>query len=349
MPVAGTLIAFDRLSASNNISAKLQLGGINVPQKILVVEDDPNIRQVLELQLQGAGYQVQAVEDGIKALEAVARELPDLILLDLMMPRMDGYEVCRRLKEDFHTSRVPVIMVTAKASTAEKVEGLECGANDYLTKPYNSKELIARVKTALQWSQTQREANPLTGLPGNISIETELTRRINSRSPFAFAYCDLDYFKSFNDYYGYNRGDKAIKMIAEILLRTVEKHGTEGDFVGHIGGDDFVYITVPSNAEPIGQRVIEEFEQRVRFLYNEEDRKRGHLEVKSRRGGIERFPFMSITIAVVTSDSHAIDHVAKVSDIASELKAYGKSLPGSVVVRERRTEQQKAAKSKLAN
>jgi PleD family two-component response regulator len=321
-------------------------GGYILAQRILVVEDDPNIRQVLKLQLEGAGYDVGTVEDGLKALEEVSRNTPDLILLDIMMPKMDGYEVCRRLKADFETSRIPVIMLTAKSTPIEKVEGFECGANDYVTKPYIAKELLARVKAVLQWSRTQREANPLTGLPGNFSVEREANDRINSRIPFAFAMCDIDNFKAFNDYYGYRRGDEAIKMTASILLKAVEENGTGKDFVGHIGGDDFVYITSPQNAELIGQQIATEFDQRVLFLYNGEDRSRGYLEVKNRRGEVERFRFMSITIVVIRSDSYVIDHVAKLSDIASELKTYGKSLPGSVVVGERRTEQLKAPTSK---
>jgi len=317
-----------------------------VAQRILVVEDDTNIRQVLKLQLEGAGYDVGAVEDGLKALEEVSRNLPDLILLDIMMPKMDGYEVCRRLKANFETSRIPVIMLTAKSTPIEKVEGFECGANDYVTKPYIAKELLARVKAVLHWSRTQRAASPLTGLPGNVSIEKEATDRINSGIPFAYAVCDIDVFKSYNDRYGHQRGDEALKMTASILLKAVEERGTGKDFVGHFGGDDFVYITSPGSAEAIGQQVTREFDKRVRFLYNEEDRKRGCLEVKNRRGEMEHFPLLSITIAVVISDSYDIKHFAQLSDVASQLKTLGKSQMGSVVVFERRTEQQKAPASK---
>jgi diguanylate cyclase (GGDEF)-like protein len=321
-------------------------GGHIVAQRILVVEDDTNLRQVLKLQLEGAGYDVGAVEDGLKALEEVSHNIPDLILLDIMMPKMDGYEVCRRLKANFETSRIPVIMLTAKSTPIEKVEGFECGANDYVTKPYVTKELLARVKAVLQWSRTQRAASPLTGLPGNISIEQEATDRINSGVPFAYAVCDIDFFKSYNDRYGHHRGDEAIKMTASILLKAVEEKGTGKGFVGHFGGDDFVYLTSPDSAEAIGQQVIREFDQRVRFLYNEEDRKRGCLEVKNRRGEMEHFPLISLTIAVVMSDLYDIKHFAQLSDVASQLKTLGKAQLGSIVVFDRRTEQQKAPASK---
>jgi diguanylate cyclase (GGDEF)-like protein len=315
-------------------------------QRILVAEDDTNIRHVLKIQLEGADYEVVTAEDGIKALEEVSWHSPDLILLDIMMPKMDGYEVCRRLKADFHTSNIPIIMLTAKSAVNEKVEGLEVGANDYLTKPYSSKELLARVKSLLQWSRTEREANPLTGLPGNVSIEKELRRRVDSKEPFVFAICDVDYFKAYNDHYGYARGDQAIKMTASVITEAVEELGTGEDFIGHIGGDDFVYITTPEKADLLGERVTAEFNQRVNFLYNEADRRKGYIEVSNRRGEVERFGPMTITVALVNSESHKIVHFAQVSAIAAELKAYGKSLPGSVVVKERRTEQERVSDAK---
>ena len=315
-------------------------------QRILVAEDDTNIRHVLKIQLEGADYEVVTAEDGIKALEEVSCHSPDLILLDIMMPKMDGYEVCRRLKADFHTSNIPIIMLTAKSAVNEKVEGLEVGANDYLTKPYSSKELLARVKSLLQWSRTEREANPLTGLPGNVSIEKELRRRVDSKEPFVFAICDVDYFKAYNDHYGYARGDQAIKMTASVITEAVEELGTGEDFIGHIGGDDFVYITTPEKADLLGERVTAEFNQRVNFLYNEADRRKGYIEVSNRRGEVERFGPMTITVALVNSESHKIVHFAQVSAIAAELKAYGKSLPGSVVVKERRTEQERVSDAK---
>ena len=310
-------------------------------QRILVAEDDTNIRHVLKIQLESADYEVVTAEDGIKALEEVNRQVPDLILLDIMMPKMDGYEVCRRLKADFHTSKVPIIMLTAKSTENDKVGGLELGANDYLTKPYSSKELLARVRGLLQWSNTEREANPLTGLPGNISIDKELKRRVDSRKPFVFAMCDVDYFKAYNDCYGYVRGDQGIKMTASVITDAIEELGNDEDFVGHIGGDDFVFITTPDRADLIGERITADFEQRVDFLYDEADRRRGYIEVQNRRGEAERFGPMTMTIALVDSQRHNIEHFAQVSAIAAELKAYGKSLPGSVVVKERRTAQER--------
>jgi diguanylate cyclase (GGDEF)-like protein len=329
-----------------SVEERLFLEDNQVAQRILVVEDDPNIRKVLALQLEDAGYSVDAVEDGLKALEYVREQIPDLILLDIMMPGMDGYEVCAHLREDFQTSRVPIIMLTAKSASDEKVEGFERGANDYLTKPYKKEELLARVKAALQWSISQRESNALTGLPGSTSIEQEVNRRIDSKMPFAFCYCDPDNFKAFNDYYGYKTGDEVIKMTASIILKAVQTHGTGKDFVGHIGGDDFVYITSPQEAELIGERICHEFNQKIKFLYREADRKKGYIQVENRQRRLQRYGFMGITIVVVSSERHELTHFAQVIDIAADLKRFGKTLPGSVVVCERRMGRQKTLGSR---
>jgi len=160
--------------------------------RILVVEDDVSLRTILRIQLERAGYDVRAAQDGEEALRMVAEDMPDLILLDVMMPGMNGYEVCHALKSDVTTANIPVIMLTARSEQEDRIRGLSGGANDYLTKPYEVEELLVRVRNILQWSQLQRAANPLTGLPGNIAIEKELRARLGGTRPFAFLYVDLD-------------------------------------------------------------------------------------------------------------------------------------------------------------
>jgi diguanylate cyclase (GGDEF)-like protein len=305
-------------------------------QKILVVDDEQHIRKIVQFQLERAGYAVETAEDGVEALKAVDAGHPDLILLDLMMPNMDGYEVCRRLKSNYQTNHIPIIMVTAKADLENKLQGFEDGANDYISKPFAITELLVRVKNVLQWSQLQRQANPLTGLPGNVSIEREIERRLASKNGFVFMYADIDNFKAFNDYYGYRRGDDAIKVTADILVEAVKLEGNKDDFVGHIGGDDFVIVTTPVKTDNIARAVVKKFDQRIVSLFEKEDLERGYVEVVNRKGTVDRFPLLTITIAVVSSSDSGADHIAHISDIASELKRYGKTLEGSVVVRERR-------------
>jgi PleD family two-component response regulator len=305
--------------------------------RVLIAEDERNLRQVLVMMLQNAGYDVVEAEDGQSALEAALQTIPDLIMLDVMMPIMDGHEVCRRLRNSYKTRHIPIIMVTASNEDEARLAGLETGANDYITKPWNKKELELRVRNALESSRQQRAASPLTGLPGNHSIIEEIKQRISSGVPFAMLQIDIDYFKSFNDHYNYARGDEAIKTVARVILDVAEKHGGGQDFVGHVGGDDFVVLTRPERAEVVGEEIIETFNQEVPGLYDPEDRDRGWIEVKNRRKMTEQFPLMGLTIALVSTDKVPVSHLVELMDIAQELKAHGKGIPGSVLVGERRT------------
>lgn len=305
--------------------------------RILIAEDEPHLREVLGLQLSGAGFEVLEAPNGSVALEVAHRHAPDLILLDVMMPVMDGYEACRRLRESFQTKHIPIIMLTAKAELDDRVGGLKGGANDYVTKPWEQKELLQRVRTALDWSRQQRAASPLTGLPGNLSIHEEVERRLASGDPFAQLTIDIDSFKAFNDHYGYARGDDIIRSLAHILLDALKSHGQTDDFVGHIGGDDFIVLTRPANAEAVAERIRAEFDRLTPESYESEDRARGYIEVLNRRHVPERFPLMSVTIALVSTDRVPVSHQAELNDKAQELKELGKTMPGSVVVTERRT------------
>lgn len=324
-------------------------GPLGKAQKILVVDDEEHIRKIVKFQLEKAGYDVDTAEDGVLALKAIDVSPPDLVLLDLMMPNMDGYEVCKRLKSNYQTNHIPVIMVTAKANLENKLQGFEDGANDYIAKPFAITELLVRVKNVLQWSQLQRQANPLTGLPGNVAIEREVERRLAGKGGFVFMYADIDNFKAFNDYYGYRRGDDAIRLTAEIIVEAVKVAGDSDDFVGHIGGDDFVIVTTPKKSDAIGSAVVNAFDERIVRLFEKDDLERGYVEVINRKGTVDRFPLLTITIAVVANSKGHLDHIARISDVASELKRYGKTLDGSVVVKERRKDGQPLSVGRIEN
>ena len=313
--------------------------------RILITEDEPNLREILRLQLENAGYDVLEACDGLQALDVAQRELPDLVLLDVMMPLMDGYETCRRLRGQFATRNIPIIMLTAKSSPDDKVLGLEGGANDYVTKPWAVRELMLRVRNVLEWSAQQRSASPLTGLPGNATIGDEIARRLDARQPFTLLQLDIDHFKAFNDLYGYSRGDVAIRTLAHVLVDSAQQFGGASSFVGHIGGDDFIVVTTPEFAEDLGENIIAEFDRQVLALYDPADRERGCVEVRNRQHQLDRFPLMSITIAMVSTERMPVSHAAQLLDIAQELKAHGKGIAGSVLVGERRRRQSGAART----
>ncbi|MDD2927927.1 MAG: response regulator [Candidatus Omnitrophica bacterium] len=304
--------------------------------KILIVDDDPDIRDVLKLTLSEENYEILEAADGEEALRVIRSIQPDLILLDYKIPKVDGREVCRRIKKDLLLRHLPIIMVTGKGDISDKVGGIDAGADDYVVKPFEPKELLARIRMILRHTERDLEANPLTRLPGNVSILQELSKRIENKSLFAVCYLDLDKFKSYNDKYGFEHGDEVIRETARLLIRVTQELGNRDDFVGHIGGDDFVVVTTMDKADALCQKFILDFENLVPSFYNEKDGKNGYILGKDRQGLEQKIPLLSISIGVVTNESRKITHVAQIGEIGAELKAYAKSLERSNYVRDRR-------------
>jgi PleD family two-component response regulator len=304
--------------------------------RILIADDEPHIRRILQFLLEKEGFEIELVSDGEEAWKAVASFHPDLVLLDLMMPKMDGFEVLKIIRTGFETARLPVILLTAKGEEEDKVKGLRGGANDYIMKPFNHDELMLRVSNLLEATRREREANPLTGLPGNRAIEREIQKRISSDDDFAFMYIDIDRFKSFNDRYGYSRGDRAISFLAGVLVGNTQKYGAGNEFVGHVGGDDFVVVSESAVAQNLANRIVREFDEGKGELHDADDWQNGFLELENRNGEVERFPLITVTLALVQEVRGRFEHPAQLSDTMAELKRYGKTMPQSVVVRERR-------------
>jgi len=307
-------------------------------RRVLVVDDDRNLRKIISTNLELAGFAVATAQDGRDALQEVDRFQPDLVLLDLMMPHMDGYEVARRIRNHRNPSiaNVPIIILTAKSETDDKLRGFEVGADDYITKPFGPAELIARVRAKIRRVEVDSSLSPLTRLPGNLSIEADLRRRLDAKERFSVLYLDLDNFKAFNDVYGFTHGDEAIQLVARLAVETVRRNGAPADFVGHIGGDDFIIVCEPERAEQIAQEIIDDFDRQIRTLYSAQDLRQGYIETRDRRGTLNRFPIMSLSIAIVPNDKDQLQDYAQVGEAAAELKRYAKSIAGSVFVKEKR-------------
>ena len=303
---------------------------------ILVVDDDSDLRDILRSILEPAGFAVKEAEDGDAALQAIRTQPPQLIILDYMMPGMTGPELCERLRQDLLLRHVPVIMLTGKSELQDKVRGISAGADDYLVKPFEPQELLARVRTVLRRTTQDLDANPLTRLPGNISIQRELEHRIAAREPLAVCYADLNHFKAFNDHYGFTRGDEVIRRTASALLQASQTQGTPHDFVGHIGGDDFILLTTLDRAEAVCEAIVTIFDAMVPQLYDDEDLARGYLLHADRKGRELRLPFLSISVALVTNEKQRLTHPDQVATLGAELKAYAKQFERSLYVKERR-------------
>jgi diguanylate cyclase (GGDEF)-like protein len=308
-----------------------------MPETILVVDDDPDIARFVEVNLRSAGYDVSVASDGEEALEKASTLRPDLVLLDVMMPRIDGFEVAQRLRRNPQTSNTSIIMLTAKALSTDKVLGLTAGADDYIIKPFDPIELLARVKGTLRRAKEMRNLSPLTGLPGNIRIQEEIERMVREDRPFAVLYSDLDNFKAYNDQKGFVRGDRLIQATARIIQdAVVEFAGAEG-FVGHVGGDDFVAVVPPDYAENVAKRIVERFDAEIGEFYEKEDLERGYVEVEDRKGVLQELPLVGVSIGIATTQVRSFAHYGEAVAVATEMKQFAKRETRSSYAVDRRT------------
>jgi diguanylate cyclase (GGDEF)-like protein len=307
------------------------------PARILVVDDEEDLRYMLARLLEAHGYEVGVAADGETAVAMAPDFLPDLVLLDVAMPAMDGVEVVRRLRKHPKTTNASVIMVTARTQSKDKVVGLTAGADDYVVKPFEPDELIARIETALRRTGQMRDASPLTGLPGNLRVIEAIDEAIASGRGFAVLYADLDHFKAYNDRAGPERADDLIREAADVIQGSVDRHAdTTSAFVGHIGGDDFIAVTEPEVAERTAASIVRDFEARVGAYYDADDLERGSVEIEDRTGNRREVPLVSISVGVATTLTRVFSHRADVIDVATEMKRFAKKRRGSSYAIDRR-------------
>jgi diguanylate cyclase (GGDEF)-like protein len=326
-----------RVEAGLTVSGTETEGFEAAGERVLVVDDDPFIARLLEIELRAAGYDVRLASDGLEALERIGDWLPDLVLADVMMPNMDGFELTRRLRQDSRTATVSVIMLTARGLSADKLEGFSVGADDYIVKPFDTPELLARIRGVLRRAREMRAVSPLTGLPGNVRIESEIEGRVKAGEMFAILYVDLDHFKSFNDHYGFMRGDQVIQWTARLLQDVALDVGGASTFVGHVGGDDFVVVCQADLSEAIADEIIRRFDAKAADQYDDADRMAGFIEVTNRRGEIQKFPFVSVSIGIASTAQRSFSHYAEVVAVATEMKSFTKGTAGSSWAVDRRT------------
>jgi diguanylate cyclase (GGDEF)-like protein len=293
----------------------------------------------VEVNLRFEGYETTSAADGEAALKKAVELRPDLVLLEVGLPEVDGYEVVRRLRADVVTQQISIIMLTGKSLSADKVVGLTAGADDYIIKPFDPLELMARVKSTLNRAEELQAANPLTKLPGNARIQSELKERVSIGARFALLYIDLDNFKAFNDHSGFLRGDEAIKLLAECLLASASSFGGETPFIGHIGGDDFVAVIDAPGAEAFAQDIVSCWDRQVTDLYEASDVQRGYIEVMDRRRRKQHFPLSRVSIGIASNLHRNLTSHWEAVEIATEMKQFAKRDEGSSYAFDRRHDQ----------
>ena len=306
-------------------------------ERILVVDDDPDVVEFTRLNLEREGYEVVCATNGREGLDEAAANPPDLVLLDVMMPDIDGLEILNRLHLNPATSNAAIVLLTAKSAAKDRIRGLEMGADDYITKPFDIVELVARVGAVLRRSKAMRDLSPLTGLPGNFRIAEEMERRVMSGRPVAIVHADLDNFKAYNDHYGFMRGDNVIKFTTNCLIESAVEGGDPSCFVGHVGGDDFIAVMSPEVAEQFSKGVVERFDDGILDFYDTQDALRGYIEVIDRRGERHAFPIVSISLGVANNTRRTFTSEWEASAVASEMKEHAKTQAGSCYKVDRRS------------
>ena len=275
------------------------------------------------------------IPDGDEVIALVNRTLPAGIVIDAGAEA--AVEVCRVLKRDPFSAIVPVAML-APAGRAELVlQGLEAGADEVLTDGMEEREQLLRLRMLLRRADRDVSVHPTTRLPGTAQIERDIADRMRRGELFAVCYADLDHFKEFNDRYGYNEGDRVIRILARILRDIVKGHAHDG-FIGHIGGDDFIFNVCLEKMRVCCEEIIEVFDELVACQYTPEDRRAGYFLGRDRRGNIVWVPLMTLSIGVVTNQHRTFTHTARVSELATEMKTFAKKLPGSVYAVDRRSD-----------
>jgi PleD family two-component response regulator len=288
-------------------------------QKILIVEDAPDIASLLQIFFTTKDYEALVAGRGGLALEMCRETMPDLILLDIMLPDMDGYAVCQALRTNLRTSHIPIIFLTAKGEKEDKLHGLQLGADDYVVKPFDIEELHLRAKRAIERSSFLSLTNPTTGLPGSKLIEEQL-KRVLTRRDWALASIGLQHFAPFQENYGFVAGDNSLRFVALFLNDAINELGGPEDFVGHIGGSDFILTSTPERVRPICQHLMERFDERIGTLYDYKDRKAGYISVRNDKGEEEQVPLMYLVVGVVDGTKRAFSDIRELSEVAAEMR-----------------------------
>ncbi len=287
--------------------------------RLLVVEDDIDIANMLKIYFTGLQYDVDVANRGRDALEKTKQVLPHLIVLDIMLPDIDGYEVCRTLRTSTRTSHIPVIFLTQKDERSDKLQGLELGADDYITKPFDIEELKLRVQGAIRRSERESLTDPRSGLPAGRLIEEQL-RRIIRESEWALLDVRINNFEAFKDVYGFVAGDDVMRFASMLIGEVVDELGTTSDFIGHAGGDNFIIITTNEAAPNIRQKIKDRFAAEVQSHYNFIDRQQGFIQAPKAEGGVEKVNFMTFSAGLVSPSLHSFADIREITELAAEAR-----------------------------
>jgi len=287
--------------------------------RLLVVEDDIDIGNMLKIYFSGMDFDVDVAVRGSDALEKTKHNLPHLIVLDIMLPDIDGFEVCRTLRTNTRTSHIPVIFLTQKDERSDKLQGLEQGADDYITKPFDIEELKLRVQGAIRRAERESLTDPRSGRPAGRLIEEQLRKIIRAKG-WALLDARVNSFEPFKDVYGFVAGDDVLRFTSMLIGEVVDELGTNSDFIGHAGGDNFIIITTEDKAAPIKARLKERFDNEVQTHYNFMDRQQGFVQAPAADGTTIKVPFMTLSVGIVSPSVQSFADIREITELAADAR-----------------------------
>ncbi|MCJ7623970.1 MAG: response regulator [Anaerolineaceae bacterium] len=285
--------------------------------RLMIVEDDADISNMLRIYFSSQGYSVDVAPNGNIALEKTRQLMPHLIILDIMLPDIDGYEVCRNLRLNTRTSHIPVIFLTQKDERSDRLQGLELGVDDYITKPFDIEELKLRVQNAIARSERESLTDPQSGLPAGRLIEDQL-RRVIREEGWAFIDIRINHFEAFKNVYGFIAANDVLRFTGILLGEVADEFEPANDFIGHAGSDNFVIITTSDEASNIGGRIKTKFNDEIGKHYNFIDRQQGYLLVVGESGESRKEPLMSISFGVISPSTHIFSDIREITELAAE-------------------------------
>jgi PleD family two-component response regulator len=286
--------------------------------RILVVEDDFDISNMLRIYFTGQGYDVQVAPRGGDALTLTRKQLPQLIVLDIMLPDMNGYDVCRELRSTTRTSHIPIIFLTQKDERSDKIAGLELGADDYITKPFDIEELKLRVKNQIERAERDNYTDPNSGLPSSSLIEEKLRELMREEKVWAYLDIKLAHFEPFKEVYGFVAGNEVLRFMALIMGEVLDEQGTANDFIGHAGSDNFVAVTYTDKMDALVNRLTSRFAEEVQQHYSFIDRERGFMMKEE-----EKVPLMSLSVGKVSNATRQFADIREITELAAENRRRG--------------------------
>jgi len=287
--------------------------------RLLVVEDDLDISSMLKMFFSSQGYEVDTALRGEITMEKTRLTMPHLIVLDIMLPDIDGYEVCRRLRSNSRTSHIPVIFLTQKDERSDKLQGLELGADDYITKPFDIEELRLRVQNAIARAERESLTDAQSGLPSGKLIEDQL-RKIIRKDDWAFIDIRLNNFEPFKEVYGFIAASDVLRYTGMLIGEVLDQYGTDFDFIGHAGGNNFVIITKIERSSEIQTHIKKKFSETIPTHYNFVDRQQGYISTNNDKGDSIRHPIMTISTGIVSPKTNQFADIREITEMAAEAR-----------------------------